>query len=133
LENEGFIKQYTLIPDFCKLGYKIIAITFVKVKETISPEQREKARDLAKGVLKKGQYEIVMCERGIGLGYDGVFISYHRNYSEYADLKEWFRRFEFLEVGRTDSFLIDLEDSVRYRPLDLTSFAHHLMMKREEE
>lgn len=133
LEKEGYIKQYTLIPDFNKLGYKVIALTFVKVKETLSPEEREKARGLANQVSTKGPYEIVMGERGMGLGYDGVFISYHRSYSEYAALKEWFRQFEFLEVGKTDSFLIDLEDQVRYRPLDFTSFAHHLMTKREEK
>jgi DNA-binding Lrp family transcriptional regulator len=133
LEKTGYIKQYTLMPDFSKLGYKIMAITFVKVKGTISPEEREKARILAKDVLKKGPYEIVMGERGIGLGYDGVFISYHQSFSDYAKLKEWFRQFAFLEVDKTDSFLIDMEDPIHYRPLDFTSLAHHLITKREKE
>jgi hypothetical protein len=95
------------MPDFSKLGYKIMAITFVKVKGTITAEEREKARTHAKNVLKEGPYEIVMGERGIGLGYDGVFISYHQSFSDYAKLKEWFRQFAFLEVDKTDSFLID--------------------------
>ena len=132
LEKEGYIRQYTLIPNFGKLGYKIMAITFVKVGKMITPEEREKVRGLAQGILKKGPYEIVMGERGIGLDYDGVFMSYHKSYSDYARLKEWFRRFEFLEVGKTESFLVDLEDPIRYRPLDFTPVAYHIMTNKEE-
>jgi DNA-binding Lrp family transcriptional regulator len=133
LEKEGYLGQYTLIPNLSRLGYRILAITFVKVRQTITPEEREKARGLAKEVLKKGPYEIVMGERGIGLGCDGVFLSYHESYAEYAKLKEWFRQFEFLEVGSTGSYLVDLEDKVRYRPLDFTPLAYHLVMKKEKE
>jgi Lrp/AsnC family transcriptional regulator for asnA, asnC and gidA len=28
LEREGIIREYTMIPDFGKLGYKIMALTF---------------------------------------------------------------------------------------------------------
>ena len=133
LEKAGYIKHYSFMPDFLKLGYKIMAITFVKVKGTISPEEREKARTLAKDVLKKGPYEVVMGERGMGLGYDGVFISYHQNFSDYANLKEWFKQFGFLELDKIESFLIDLEDPLHYRPLDFASLALHLIMKREKK
>lgn len=129
LEREGYIKQYTLIPDFSKLGYKIIAMTFVKLKRTISPEEREKAKDLAQEITKKGPYQIVMGERGMGMGYDGVFVSYHKNFSEYSQLKEWFRQFEFLEVDKIENFLIDLEDPVHYHPLDFTLLARDLTKK----
>ena len=133
LEKAGYIKQYTVIPEFSKLGYKIMAITFVKVKGTISFEEREKARTLAKDILRKGPFEIVMGERGMGLDYDGVFISYHRGYSDYSKLMRWFQQFPFLAVDKTGSFLIDLEDPIRYRPLDFNSIAQHIIMKKEKE
>jgi len=133
LEKAGYIKQYTIIPEFSKLGYKIMAITFVKVKGTISPEEREKARTLAKDILRKGPFEVVMGERGMGLDYDGVFISYHRDYSDYSKLMRWFQQFPFLALDKTGSFLIDLEDPIRYRPLDFNSIAQHIIMKKEKE
>jgi DNA-binding Lrp family transcriptional regulator len=33
LEEEGYIKEYTMIPDFSKLGYEIMGITSLNVEE----------------------------------------------------------------------------------------------------
>jgi DNA-binding Lrp family transcriptional regulator len=32
LEKEGYIREYTIIPDFLKLGYSICVFTFAKFK-----------------------------------------------------------------------------------------------------
>ena len=32
LEKEGCIKEYTVMPDFTKLGYEIMALTFLGYK-----------------------------------------------------------------------------------------------------
>lgn len=130
LEKEGYIKEYTLMPDFKKLGYEILAITFVKLK-TLSPEKTEEARKIAKQSLQEGPFEIVMLERGTGLNYDGVIISYQENYSSYVKLLEWIRQFGFLEVDSIGSYLISLEDPVRYRPLTLRTLAQHILTLKE--
>ena len=130
LEKEGYVEHYTLLPNFQKIGFKIMAITLVKTKKTLTPEQKEKARALAKEVLNKGPYQIVMGERGMGLGYEGVFISYHKDYAEYTQLMEWFRQFEFLELEATESFLVDLEDKLHYYPLDFTRLADSLLITK---
>jgi len=44
LEKEGIIKEYTMIPDFSKLGYHLIGITFIKLKKVLKPAEIEKAR-----------------------------------------------------------------------------------------
>ena len=36
LEREGYIKEYTLVPDFHKLGFEIMAVTLVKLKRELS-------------------------------------------------------------------------------------------------
>jgi hypothetical protein len=74
-----------------------------------------------------------MGERGMGLGYDGVFMSYHKDYGEYTKLLNWFKQFEFLEVDKIESFLIDLQDNIHYRPLDFSPLAYHLVMEKENE
>ncbi|MGQ9460398.1 MAG: Lrp/AsnC family transcriptional regulator [Candidatus Bathyarchaeaceae archaeon] len=35
LEREGYIRRYTILPDFRKLGWEILAFTFVKMNPEI--------------------------------------------------------------------------------------------------
>ncbi len=51
-----------------------------------------------------------MPSGGVTGGFDEVVISFHRNYSSYIKVKEWLNNFEFLDVEKTNSFLIDLDD-----------------------
>lgn len=122
-----------MIPDFGKVGYKILALTFVKLGKGINEEDVEKARKIAQESLKKGPFEIVMLERGMGLESNGVIVSYHEDYSSYARLRNWLRQFMFLEIDKMDSYLIDLEDKVHYRPLTLSTLANHVLTLSKEE
>ena len=40
LVKEGMIKEFTVIPDFVKMGYEIMAISFFKSKRTKETEER---------------------------------------------------------------------------------------------
>jgi DNA-binding Lrp family transcriptional regulator len=133
LEKEGIVKEYTMIPDFSKLGYKILALTFVKLKQPMTPEQIDKAREIARESLKTGPFRTIMLERGIGLDYDGVFMTYHKDYSSYVKFEQWLRQFDFLELEEIGSFLISLDDEVRYRPLTFSALAHGLLLMKEKE
>jgi Lrp/AsnC family transcriptional regulator for asnA, asnC and gidA len=44
LEKEGFVKEYTMIPGFSKLGFSIISIVFARFREPISERKIEEAR-----------------------------------------------------------------------------------------
>jgi DNA-binding Lrp family transcriptional regulator len=131
LEKEGYIKEYTMIPDFCKLGYGIMAITFA-LSRTLDKEEADKARKLLADSVKDEQFEFIMLERGRGLGFDGVIISLHEDYSSYVNVLKWLRQFDFLDVARIDSFLVSLDDEVRYRPLTFSTLATHLLLKGRE-
>jgi len=126
LEREGFIQEYTMIPDFAKLGYKILALTFVKLKQPLSEQEIDKARKIAKDAIKTGPFEVVMLERGIGLDCDGAFISYHVDYNAHVKFLEWLRQFEFLKIDEIRTFLVSLEDKVRYRPLTFSLLSQHI-------
>ena len=133
LEKDGYIKEYTIIPDFSKLGYRIMALTLVRLRTAVTNKVVEEARKVAVESMKTGPYEIVMLERGIGCASHGVVISYHRNYSSYRKLRKWLEQFTFLDVDRIDSFLIDLNDKVRYRPLTFRALAQHLLTSENGE
>jgi len=79
LEKNGMIEDYTLIPNFRKMGFEILALTFVKMRpDILSPERTEEAREYAAKFPNA-----IFASSGQGLGMTGVIISFHKNYTEY--------------------------------------------------
>jgi len=133
LEKEGYIKEYTTIPDFSKLGYELLALTFVKLRKALNPEEIAKARKIAEKSLKRSPFATVMLERGQGLGYDGVIISYHKNYTSYIELRKILRQHTFLDLSNIETFMISLNDKIHYRPLTFYALAEHLLNVQQNE
>ncbi len=79
LEKNGLIQDYTIVPDFRKMGFEILALTFVKMRpDILIGETREKAKKFAAEFPN-----VIFASGGQGLGMNGVIISLHRNYTEY--------------------------------------------------
>jgi len=133
LEKEGYIREYTMIPDFLKLGYQILAVTLFKYKKRFDVEKTKKAKKILSESFKKGPFEIIMAERGMGCGYNAIMISVHKDYTSFIKLTSWAQQFYSLELGEIDSFLVDLADEVRYQPLTFSSLAKHLLTLKEKE
>jgi len=128
LEKEGVLKEYTVIPDFQKLGYNICAITFGRVKDEFrNPPNLDEARGEFVKSFNERAFEVILDERGLGMGYDGIIISIHRSYSEYVEFKKWLVQMPFLEGPRLNSFLLDLNDTVHHRYLTFSYLAKHLL------
>ena len=68
-----------MIPNFLKLGYQILAMTFVKLKQPLDSAEIEGAKKIIRDTLKTTPLEVLMLERGLGLNSDGVIISYHKD------------------------------------------------------
>ena len=82
LEKGGMIKDYTIIPNFKKMGFEILAINFVKIRpETLSAETNEQARQFTAKFPNT-----IFASRGEGMGMAGVSISFYRNYTEYHNM-----------------------------------------------
>ncbi len=47
LEKLGVIREYTAIPDFSKLGYELLSLTFVKMKVNLAVNRRMKFRSFS--------------------------------------------------------------------------------------
>lgn len=79
LEQDGVIQDYTIVPDFKKLGFEIMAINFVKISpESLTSETTERAREFTAKFPNT-----IFASAGEGLGMNGVSISFYKNYSEY--------------------------------------------------
>jgi DNA-binding Lrp family transcriptional regulator len=83
--ERNFIDGYTAVPKWEKIGFEIVAFTFVKHNiKFAKPEVREEAFRKVKGWLMK-QPNVVLAIEGQGMGWDGIFVSFHRKYSEFIE------------------------------------------------
>jgi DNA-binding Lrp family transcriptional regulator len=116
LEREGIIQEYTIVPDFWKMGFEIMALTFVKMRADVrSQETFERARKQATEFSN-----VIMASPGDGLGMTGVIISFHKNYTDYH------RTLNLLRVGwkefteRIDSFIVSTGEGREYKRFSLS-------------
>jgi len=121
LRREGMIREYTIVPDFAKLGYEIMAVTIAKAKATLSPSQQEKAKKL---VVENPQAIFVASAEG--MGRNGVMISLHKSYS---DFRNFMTDLKFMSEGYmedVDSMLVSLKSPMIVKPLSLAYLANDI-------
>jgi DNA-binding Lrp family transcriptional regulator len=113
-----FIRSYTIVPEFERIGYEILAFTFAKAR-TYSKNEIEAKMDLARKWVMQHP-NIVFASDGEGIGKDVVLISLHTNYSKYADfMRDYSVSFsDFL--GDIQSFIVSLKTGILFKPFDLT-------------
>jgi len=78
-ERNGMIQEYTIIPDFRKMGFELLAINLAKISpELLSPEMREKAKKFL------AQFpNTIYASSGQGMGMNAVDIAFYKNFTEY--------------------------------------------------
>ena len=115
LERDRMIQDYTIIPDFRKMGFEILALTFVKMRpEIMTPEVMEEAKKYA---MKWPN--VIFASSGEGLGMTGVIMSFHRDYSEYHSRLN-LMRLDWKELTQDiQSFIISLREG-EYKRFSLT-------------
>jgi len=119
LEKEKVIKEYTMIPDFKKLGFNILAITSLAVEK--DPDTKEFERAL--GTFSN----ILMFERGLGLKSSYMVVSLHEDYSSYVEFKRKLEENEFWQTTYSTSFLVNLNGDSGF--LSFSNLAKELVKK----
>jgi DNA-binding Lrp family transcriptional regulator len=132
LEKEGAIREYTIIPDFARLGYQMASITFARLKEPTSQKTIDEVMRHAGEMEKKNPSPTIVSMRGIGCSADYVSVAFHKNYSEYAQYMQYIRQFPQVKVDEIKSFVIDLLDEGHFRYLTLSVFADYLLRTKKD-
>jgi DNA-binding Lrp family transcriptional regulator len=103
--EKNFIDGYTVIPRWEKIGFEIVAFTFVKhnIKYAKAGVREEGFKKVREWMMK--QPNVVLAIDGQGMGWDAIFVSFHRNYSDYT---------EFIQNHNSDfsGFLIDSQSFI---------------------
>jgi Lrp/AsnC family transcriptional regulator for asnA, asnC and gidA len=111
LVKEGAIKEFTVIPDFVKLGYEIMAIIFFKLK--VAKASIGKAIEVT-----RERPNIIFASEAEGMGKNGVIISLHKSYTDYSKFLSDLRSEGGDDLQDYDAVLISLEERI-LKPLSL--------------
>jgi len=116
LVEEGVIKEFTVIPDFVKMGYEIMAISCVKKKTPITELSQETV-----DWMKKFP-NVIFVANAEGMGKNGIMVSLHKSYTEFSkfvreQLQHWKE-----DIQDYDSMLISLKGIIP-KPLSLKYLA----------
>jgi DNA-binding Lrp family transcriptional regulator len=86
--EKDFLRGYTAIPIWERLGFEIIAFTLVRSNvKYVNTEKRQLALSKLRKWFAK-QPDVVFAAEGAGAGRDGIFISIHKNYSDFTEFME---------------------------------------------
>ncbi|UCH32042.1 MAG: Lrp/AsnC family transcriptional regulator [Candidatus Bathyarchaeota archaeon] len=114
--------SYTTIPDWSKLGFQIVAITFGQWKHKIfSDEMMSEAMEFL-----SRHPNIVFMSSGRGVGSDRVGISLHKDYRDYQRFMQDVRQTWGTYVDSLASFIISIGGDTILRPITLKYLADYI-------
>jgi DNA-binding Lrp family transcriptional regulator len=133
LEKDGVIKEYTMIPDFTRLGFEIMSIDFAKLKKAIPEEELKEIRKQVRQTLLKKPESAIVGMSGMGCNADRVIVAFHEDYSTYAEARNKIKQHPLVEVEEIKSFLINLNDRSQYLPLTFSGLADYITYKKRQK
>lgn len=127
LETTGYVLEYTVIPDLTKLGYEIIAFTFMNIiryDEKTGEPFRKLAEKAHKWAVENPK--IILGAAGDGLdGKNCMMISLHKDFSDYYRFVSEFRGKWSSHMRDIESFLVSLKATMikpfSFKHLEITS------------
>jgi DNA-binding Lrp family transcriptional regulator len=126
LEKEGYIKEYTIFPNFGKIGYSIMTMNFIKLDPKITDREIEEFRKTHPDVMGQDPFGVVLIYRGIGLGYDSVIVSFHQNYASFDAFRKNTKSTMGPAITEMNTFLINIEEN-NTMPPTFSFLARHIL------
>jgi DNA-binding Lrp family transcriptional regulator len=129
LKKEGYIEEFTIIPNFSKLGFQMLTVVFTKMKRELSQDLIDKVRKGVRENEEKAPSPVLMAMSGMGCDSDRVLVLLSEDFSSYTEYIRMVRQYPLIDVGDVKSFTIDLQDKSQFLPLTLSSLARYLEKK----
>jgi len=126
LEEQGTIKEYTIIPDYPQLGFMLMSITFTKTGGQLTKEVQDDLMKRVRDFMKENPSALILGNTGMGCDADYVAIAFHGDYGEYKEFMTEIRQFPNASVDETRSFVIDVTDKNQFLPLSFRYLAQYL-------
>lgn len=102
LEKSKLIQEYTVIPDLGKLGFEILAFTFL----SINPQQASK--EFQKGILENQKILFASFGRGAN-SKTALLVSIHKDFTDFSVYISEFAQLLGADACGMESFLVSLK------------------------
>jgi DNA-binding Lrp family transcriptional regulator len=132
LVEQGYIREFTIVPDFKKIGFQMMTIVLTKMKKDIGPDNVEEARRKVREDEKRNPSPILLAKTGIGANSDRVMILLTEDYSTYHNYMNMLGQYPMIEVEEINTFIIDLNDESIFMPLSFSNLAAYLEKKQSD-
>jgi DNA-binding Lrp family transcriptional regulator len=126
LERNHVIQEYTIIPDFTKLGFELFAITTGWFKVPRDEKLQEKARTWMKKFPN-----VLLSSRALGMGKDAVIVSMHKDFTDYENFMVKLKSDWIDAAVDYDSILISLKGFMA-KPFSLRYLAEILNLSGKQ-
>jgi len=128
--EKDVIDGYTFVPEWEKLGYEILAFTFVKTIQTIGI--REKHEDATKRGTEwlMNHPNIIMSGGCRGMNTDGFSISVHKSYSDLDSFLSEHKRDLGDILTNIQTIIVNLGGNQILKPLHLKYLAEAIQASR---
>jgi len=126
LEKEGVLREYTVIPNFEKLGFKLMSFVTIKEHELLKEDETEEAWKKAREAQKKMPPPFLFVLSTKGSRADTIAFALHENYSEYDKYLRRIKENPLVAIEGVKGFiaLTNLKD--HYIPLTFSAVADYI-------
>lgn len=117
--EKSFLEGYTAIPKWGDVGFEVVAFNLMKTRTMQSgvKGKEESIKKARKWFMKEPN--VVLSVAGEGLGWDGICVSFHKSYSDYASFKRR-SQIELAEIlVDCQSFIADINPGIILKPFHL--------------
>ena len=125
LEKE-LIEGYTAIPRWEKLGYEIMAFTFVKTKQALGPEEQHRPDHAKATEWMMKQPNIIYAAGCRGMGWNGFMISVHKSYLDFDKFMEKHNGTLGPLIDSAESIIVSLDGRNTLKPLHFKYLAEDI-------
>jgi DNA-binding Lrp family transcriptional regulator len=133
LEKEGYVREYTAVPDLSRIGYTILALNFLKLDLKLSQDELREFKKTHYDAIAKSPNPVFLVKSGMGLGYDAVILSLHENYSACDQFRSVIRDSMSANIIDMNTFLVNLEEERTSLPFTFSLLANQILRLAAEE
>ena len=103
LEKDGFIQEYTIMPNLDKMGYQLIVFTSLAFSQPPTSEILTRARQWV-----EKQPCVIFWADGEGAGMGSLMISVHKDYASFSRLFSQFKLYAQSDLKDIQNFYVSL-------------------------
>ncbi|HVP16074.1 MAG TPA: winged helix-turn-helix transcriptional regulator [candidate division Zixibacteria bacterium] len=130
LEKEGVIREYTMIPDFGKLGFQLMSLVTTKEGEIVKENETEQAWKKAREASKKTPVPFLFVLSTKPSEADTTACALHESYSAYAAYVNGIKGNPLVNMESVKGFLARTDLKEHFIPLTLSEVADYIERKR---